>query len=71
MWHVKDIDKKTRDYTKLGNGSIDYTTILPDYALAGLENYSIEQDANFAKDPMQNITDSAYFMKAQLIKYFN
>jgi sugar phosphate isomerase/epimerase len=71
MWHVKDMDKKTRDYTELGNGSIDYTTILPDYALAGLENYFIEQGGNFAKDPMQSIAYSAAFMKAQLVKYFS
>ena len=23
MWHIKDMDKITRDYTELGNGSID------------------------------------------------
>ena len=24
MWHIKDMDKITRDYTELGNGSIDW-----------------------------------------------
>ncbi len=69
MWHVKDMDKKTRDYTELGNGSIDYKPILPDAKLAGLENYFIEQGGNFAKDPMQSITDSAAFMKQHLEQY--
>ena len=69
MWHVKDMDKKTRDYTELGNGSIDYTKILPDASFAGLEYYFIEQGGNFAKDPMQSIADGAAFMKQNLEKY--
>lgn len=69
MWHVKDMDKKTRDYTELGNGSIDYTVILPDHKLAGLEYYYIEQGGNFAVDPMKSITDCADFMKKNLLKY--
>ena len=28
MWHVKDMHKVSRDYTELGNGSIDFTTHL-------------------------------------------
>jgi len=69
MWHVKDMDKISRDYTELGNGSIDYTTILPDASLAGMQYYFIEQGGNFAKDPMQSITDSAIFFKQNLEKY--
>jgi sugar phosphate isomerase/epimerase len=63
MWHVKDMDKETRDYTELGNGSIDYRLILPDASLAGLQYYFVEQGGNFAQNPMQSITDSAAFMK--------
>ena len=69
MWHVKDMDKKTRDYTELGNGSIDYRPILPDAKLAGMKNYFIEQGGNFFKDPMQSITESAAFMQQHLEKY--
>ena len=29
MWHVKDMHKVSRDYTELGNGTIDYTQIWP------------------------------------------
>ena len=43
MWHIKDMDKITRDYTELGNGSIDYVSMLPDPVAAGLEYYYIEQ----------------------------
>jgi len=36
MWHIKDMDKQTRDYTELGNGSINYTEILPNPTESGL-----------------------------------
>jgi sugar phosphate isomerase/epimerase len=35
MWHIKDMDKVSRDYSELGNGSIDFTTILPEASRAG------------------------------------
>jgi sugar phosphate isomerase/epimerase len=69
MWHIKDMDKTTRDYTELGNGSIDYKVILPDAPLAGLQYYFLEQGGNFARDPITSITDSAAFMKQQLAQY--
>jgi len=69
MWHIKDMDKVTRDYTELGNGSIDYTKILPDPATSGLEYYFLEQGGNFATNSIQSITDSASFFKKNLQKY--
>jgi len=69
MWHIKDMDKKTRDYTELGNGSIDYTVILPEAKRAGLQYYFLEQGGNFAKDSIQSITDSATFFKKNLQRY--
>jgi sugar phosphate isomerase/epimerase len=69
MWHIKDMDKITRDYTELGNGSIDYTTILPDPAQAGLEFYYVEQGGNFARSPMKSIADSAVYLKKHLQKF--
>lgn len=69
MWHIKDMDKVTRDYTELGNGSIDYTVILPDAKLAGLEYYYLEQGGNFETNSMQSIADSAAFFKLNLEKY--
>jgi sugar phosphate isomerase/epimerase len=69
MWHIKDMDKVTRDYSELGNGSIDYTVILPDAQKAGLQYYYLEQGGNFAKNPMQSVADSAAFFKKNLEKY--
>jgi sugar phosphate isomerase/epimerase len=69
MWHIKDMDKQTRDYSELGNGSIDFSVILPAASKAGLEYYYIEQGGNFKKDPIQSITDSAAYFKKNLEKY--
>jgi sugar phosphate isomerase/epimerase len=69
MWHIKDMDKASRDYSELGNGTIDFTIILPEASRAGLQYYYIEQGGNFAKDPIQSITDSAAYFKKHLEKY--
>lgn len=69
MWHIKDMDKVSRDYSELGNGSIDYTKILPEASRAGLQYYYLEQGGNFAINPMDSITKSAAFFKKNLEKY--
>jgi sugar phosphate isomerase/epimerase len=66
MWHVKDMHKVSRDYTELGNGSIDYTKIWPLAARSGMKHFFVEQGGNFAKDPMQSITDGAAYVKRYL-----
>lgn len=71
MWHIKDMDKINRDYSELGNGSIDFTAILPEASQAGLQYYYIEQGGNFAKNPIQSITDSAAYFKKHLEKYLS
>jgi sugar phosphate isomerase/epimerase len=71
MWHVNDMDKVSRDYTVMGNGSIDYTKILPDASRSGMQYYYIEQGGNFAINPMDSITRSAAFFKKNLEKYLS
>jgi sugar phosphate isomerase/epimerase len=68
MWHVKDMHKTTRDYTELGNGSIDFTKIWPDAKLAGLKHFFVEQGGNFTHDPFRSIADSAEYVKRVLLK---
>ncbi|WP_299609552.1 sugar phosphate isomerase/epimerase [uncultured Aquimarina sp.] len=64
MWHIKDMDKQTRDYTELGNGSINYKEELPDPKQSGLDFFYIEQGGNFTVNSMQSAIDSAnYFNK--------
>lgn len=66
MWHIKDMDKITRDYSELGNGSIDYTQLLPNSEKSGLEYYYIEQGGNFAVSSMESAATSARFFKKNL-----
>ena len=68
MWHVKDMHRTSRDYTELGNGTIDFTRIWPDAGLAGLKHFFVEQGGNFAHDPMRSIADSAEYVKRVLLK---
>lgn len=70
MWHIKDMDKVSRDYTEMGNGSIDYHEILPDPLKSGLEYYYIEQGGNFAKSPLESAATSAAYFKKELQQYF-
>ena len=69
MWHIKDMHKESRDYTELGNGSIDFLPILPLAEKSGLEYYYLEQGSNFAVNSMQSIADSADYFKKYLKKY--
>lgn len=71
MWHIKDMHKISRDYTELGNGSIDYTVILPEASRSGLQYYFLEQGGNFAKDSLQSISDSAAYFKKNLERYLD
>ena len=69
MWHIKDMDKVTREYTELGNGSINYLDILPDPVVSGLEYFYLEQGGNFAHSAMQSAADSAKYFKSNLQKF--
>jgi sugar phosphate isomerase/epimerase len=67
MWHVKDLHKVSRDYTELGNGTIDYTKIWPDRALSGMKHFFVEQGGNFAQTSMQSIEVCAAYVKTHLL----
>ena len=69
MWHIKDMDKVTRDYTELGNGSINYLEILPDPKESGLEYYYIEQGGNFTHSPLKSAATSAAYFKKHLQRF--
>ena len=68
MWHVKDMYRTSRDYTEVGNGSIDFTRIWPDASLAGLKHFFVEQGGNFTHDPFRSVADSAEYVKRVLLK---
>jgi sugar phosphate isomerase/epimerase len=68
MWHVKDMHRTSRDYTEVGNGSIDFTRIWADASLAGLKHFFVEQGGNFTHDPFRSVADSAEYVKRVLLK---
>jgi sugar phosphate isomerase/epimerase len=68
MWHVKDMHKVSRDYTEMGNGTIDYTKIWPDAAMSGMEHFYVEQGGNFAVSAMQSAADGIAYVKKYLQK---
>ncbi len=66
MWHIKDMDKITRDYTELGNGSIDYIDMFAKISTSGLQYYYLEQGGNYAQNSMKSIADSIQYFKKNL-----
>lgn len=69
MWHIKDMDKETRDYTEMGNGSIDYHDILKNASRDGLKYYFIEQGGNYAVDSLTSAAASMAYFKRELLQY--
>ena len=67
-WHIKDMDKVTRDYEVMGEGSIDFTTIMPDTKLAGVKHMFVEQGGNFKPDALSCVQRSAQYVKNVLFK---
>ena len=67
MWHVKDMHKVSRDYTELGNGTIDYTRIWPDAGRSGMKHFFVEQGGNFAQSSMQSVEVCAAYVKRYLL----
>lgn len=68
MWHVKDVHRTSGDYTEVGNGTVDFTRIWPDAALAGMKHFFVEQGGNFTHDPFRSVADSADYVKRVLLK---
>ncbi|THH35590.1 sugar phosphate isomerase/epimerase family protein [Neolewinella litorea] len=71
MWHIKDMHKESRDYTELGNGSIDYAAALPDPVRSGLEFYYLEQGGNFTHSALRSAADSADYFRKHLLAHFS
>ncbi len=67
MWHIKDMDPVTRDYSELGSGSINYMNVLPDPVVSGMEYYYVEQGGNFALSALDSAASSIHYLKEHLI----
>ncbi|MEN0055502.1 MAG: sugar phosphate isomerase/epimerase [Mucilaginibacter sp.] len=65
--HIKDRDKTNPNLnTEIGNGDIDFKTILSKAKLAGIKHFIVEQENYTNIDPYVSITKSAAYLKNTL-----
>lgn len=69
LWHVKDMKAETKDFTEIGNGTIDFERIFKARKQAGLQYWFLEQDSS-DKDIFESIrisseliTENRFFLK--------
>lgn len=55
LWHVKDVDKTTKEPVEIGAGYVDFKPIFDVSKTSGLKYFFIEQDG--APNPIVNVTD--------------
>jgi sugar phosphate isomerase/epimerase len=68
-WHLKDMNKVDRNlHEVMGDGSIDFKSILSEAKLAGAEHMFVEQGNNYTPDAMTNVAKSAKYVKEVLFK---
>jgi sugar phosphate isomerase/epimerase len=56
LWHVKDINKDSKNPTEVGNGYVDFKRIFENEKIAGMQHFFVEQDN--APQPLENIATS-------------
>lgn len=61
LWHVKDMKAGTKDFTEIGNGTIDFERIFKAGKQAGLRYWFLEQDSS-DKDIFESICISSEFI---------
>lgn len=67
LWHIKDMDKTAeKNFTEVGNGSIDFKKIFKYADKAGLKYFFVEQDKT-PGDPFNSITQSITYIKKNLV----
>ncbi|GAB3242306.1 sugar phosphate isomerase/epimerase [Hymenobacter seoulensis] len=67
LWHVKDMDRTPqRNFTEVGNGSIDFKRIFAQAKLAGLKYFFVEQDQT-PGSPFDSIQQSIAHIKRNLV----
>jgi sugar phosphate isomerase/epimerase len=64
LWHVKDLDKTTKNPAEVGSGSIDFKRIFDNAKKSGMQYFFVEQDG--APQPLQNVTNSYNYLRKLL-----
>jgi sugar phosphate isomerase/epimerase len=68
LWHVKDMDKTAaKDFTEVGNGSINFKNIFTHADKAGMKFFFVEQDKT-PGNPFDSISTSISYIKKNLVK---
>ncbi|GAB0157166.1 sugar phosphate isomerase/epimerase [Chryseobacterium sp. Alg-005] len=62
LWHVKDMQKDSKDFTEIGNGTIDFKRIFKTRKKAGLKYWFVEQDSS-DKDIFESIKISRDYIQ--------
>lgn len=67
LWHVKDMDNTPeKNFTEVGNGTIDFKTIFAKAELAGRRYFFVEQDQT-PGSPFDSIAKSISYIKKNLV----
>jgi sugar phosphate isomerase/epimerase len=53
LWHVKDLNKETKQPTEVGNGYIDFKRIFAHAGDSGMKYFFVEQDG--APKPLEDV----------------
>lgn len=61
LWHVKDLDKTTKNPAEVGTGLVDFKRIFANAKDSGMKYFFVEQDG--APQPLQNVTNSYNYLK--------
>ena len=67
LWHIKDMDPITKTTPNSVAVPIDYTTVLPEPKISGLENYYLEQ-GNYKLNSMDSARKSIDYFKKNIQK---
>jgi len=61
LWHVKDMQKDTKNFAEVGNGTIDFKRIFEAREKAGLQYWFVEQDSS-EKDIFESLAMSKKYI---------
>lgn len=64
LWHVKDLDKETKNPAEVGSGIVDFKRIFEHADQSGMKYFFVEQDG--APQPIQNVTNSYKYLKGMM-----
>lgn len=66
LWHVKDLNKETKNPAEVGSGIVDFKRIFDNAKESGMKYFFVEQDG--APQPLQNVTNSYNYLSKLLNK---